>query len=178
MPGTATSWAASGPMPSVQPWSSCEDWPGAPGPVVASDPFRPGLPAERVARAEAARRAQCGTPARPVVIGARNLLGVGGADAGGARVEAQPGDDQERVAGVRVDREPLALAARAPAHERRRVERALQQAGEVQRVGDGARAVIALVDEPAMPAAVAVREGLELVGGPDRVLDGGRRIGG
>ena len=44
-----------------------------------------------------------------------------------ARVEAQAGDDHVGVAGVRVDRDPLARAGLAPGHEAARVERGLQQ---------------------------------------------------
>src|SRR3712207_7401073 len=43
-------------------------------------------------------------------------------DAARARVEAHAGDDHEHMAGVGVDRDPLALAGLAPLHQRARSE--------------------------------------------------------
>src|SRR5262249_38928486 len=51
---------------------------------------------------------------------------------GGARVQAQAGDHRVGVAGVRVDRDPLALALLAPAHEARGVQRGLEQRAAVE----------------------------------------------
>ena len=69
------------------------------------------LEPERVARREAARVAQRDAPARAALGGAHDLAA---GDAAGARVQAQAGDDGEGVAGVRVDRDPGALAASGP----------------------------------------------------------------
>src|SRR3954469_20228657 len=90
-----------------------------------------------------------------------------GAALGAARVEAQPRDDHERVAVVRVDRDPAALAGGAPLHEAGRVERAVEQARAGERERDGARAVVAGVAPGAVAAAPLVRLGGDLVAGGD-----------
>src|SRR5581483_7823045 len=94
-----------------------------------------GSEAGRVARHVAARRAAAVAPARPAA--------AAGARRGG--VEAEPGDDHVGVAAVRVDRDPAAAAGAAPAHERGGVERLPEQAAAVERVADGAGAVVARV---------------------------------
>src|SRR3954468_13195111 len=66
------------------------------------------LEADGVARVEARVRAARRAPLRP--LAARRVLG-------GAGVQAQPGHLDERVRGVRPDRDPLTAAGRAPAHE-------------------------------------------------------------
>ena len=124
-----------------------------------------GLEPERVARLEAARVAQRDAPARAALGRARDLAAR---DAARARVQAQAGDDGEGVARVRVDRDPRALALQAPAQEARGVQRALEQLGREQRVGDGARAVVARVLDLGVTAAVLVRLVEQLVGGEDR----------
>ena len=103
-------------------------------------PLAGALQADRVARLEAARRAQVRTPAR--ALEAARV-------AGGARVEPQPGDHGVRVAGVRVDGDPVARARLAPAHERARVQRAVEQVAAVEGERDGPRAVVAAVGEAA-----------------------------
>ena len=75
-----------------------------------------------------------------------------------ARVEAQPGDVHEDVAVVRVDRDPLAGAGRAPLRELAGDERGVEQPRGGERVADRARAVVAAVDERAVAAAPDVRE--------------------
>src|SRR4051812_11312570 len=85
--------------------------------------------------------------------------------AGGAGVQADAGDDRERVARVRPDRDPGALAGLAPLHEARGVERLTQQAAAVQRERHRARAVVAARAERAVvPAAVDVGPADDLVG--------------
>src|SRR4051794_11542519 len=113
----------------------------------------------RVANDVAAAGPHVGVPAR-----ARAL-------AVARRVEAQAGDHRVRVTGVRVDRDPLALAGGAPALESRRVERLVEEAAAVQGVAHGARAVIARVLPAAVTTAVLVRLVGDLVRRGDRVLD-------
>ena len=98
--------------------------------------------------------------------------------AGAARVEPDPGDIDIGVLGVRVDRDPLAGAAGAPQLELARVKRRGQQVGAVQRVGDGARAVVAVRDEAGVAAAVDVGLADQLVARRDRLPDPRRRVGG
>src|SRR5438876_8875251 len=108
--------------------------------------------------AEATARAGAHAPARAV------LARTGG-------VEAQPGDHDVGVTGVRVHGDPLAGTRDAPAHEGPRVERALDQAAAVKREAHGAGAVVGAVAEAPMPTAVAVG----LAGNPvrrvNRLLD-------
>src|SRR4051794_26893176 len=66
---------------------------------------------------EALGAAQDGPPAR--ALGAGRI-------ARGARVEAHPGDDRERMARVRVDRDPGTFAGAAPLHEAAGVERVVE----------------------------------------------------
>ncbi len=96
--------------------------------------------ARRVADREAADGAARGLPAGVALRPARG-------------VEAQAGHDHERVAGVRVDRHPLAGAGLAEGHERPRGHRGLDEAGRRERVGDRARAVVGRVGEGALRAA-------------------------
>src|SRR3954452_10752255 len=109
----------------------------------------PASEAARVAERVARRRPAGGAPARaPAAAGA-----------GRAGVEPEPGDHDVGVTGVRVDREPPARPALAPAHEAPRVERALEQPGRVERERDGARAVItATRDKGPVATAVLVRQ--------------------
>src|SRR5918995_2896311 len=85
----------------------------SPGRIPAGGPgepcFRGGLEAGGVTGGEAARPALDLGPARAA---ARDLAQHGVVAHAG--VEAQAGDHDEGVAGVRVDREPLALALLAP----------------------------------------------------------------
>ena len=75
------------------------------------------------------------------------------------RVEAQAGDHDVGVAGVRVDRQPLAAARLAPAHQLARGGGGAEQAGAGERVADRAGAVVAVVAERAVAAAPLVGEG-------------------
>ena len=102
------------------------------------------LEACRVTRDVAVRRAHVGLPAR---AGLRATAGV----------EADAGDDHVGVAGLAVDRHPLARSGLAERLQSRRVARDGQQVRAVQRVGDRARAVIAGVVERSVAAAVLVR---------------------
>src|SRR5436190_10616805 len=86
-------------------------------------------------------------------------------------IEPQAGDDGIGVTAVVVDGHPAALSGDAPAAELPRRQRALQQAGAVQRVGDGARAVVARVLPLAVAAAVLVWLADDPVGRGDRGLD-------
>ena len=79
---------------------------------------------------------------------------------------------------LRVDRDPLALAGLAPAHEAGGVERLVEHAGAVEGVGHRARAVVAGVLPLAVPAAVLVRLGGDPVARRDDRLDLRRRVGG
>src|SRR4051812_8063155 len=98
-----------------------------------------------------------------------------------AGIEAEARDHHVGMAGVRVDRHPLAGAALPEGLETGRVARDLQQARAVQRVGDRARAVIAAVVPVSVAAAVAVGLGRDLVAGGDDLLNrlgrAGRRDG-
>src|SRR5215217_7401848 len=130
------------------------------------------LEGDRVALREAAPRARHRAPARPA-LERRGGDPARAAHARDARVEPQAGDHGVGVARVREDRDPGALPLAAPAHERAGVERRLQQPGAVEGERDGAGAVGALgdVELQVVAAAVAVRQLLERVGGPDRLLD-------
>src|SRR5215210_5010724 len=90
-------------------------------------------------------------------------------------VEAAAVDDHVRVPGVGVDRDVAAGPGGAVGHELARVLRRAQEAAAVERVGHGARAVVARVVEARVPAAVAVG----LVGDParggDHAPDGDRQ---
>src|ERR1700744_2757602 len=121
------------------------------------------LEAGRVARDETFRRVD---PAR---VPAR----AGAADG----VEGEAADHHPGVFGVGVDRDPLAGAGFAPGLEAGRVERAFQQAAAVQRVGDGAGAVVAGGFEGGVAAAPDVGRVGDRVGGGDDALDLGRRRG-
>src|SRR5205807_218664 len=85
-------------------------------------------------------------------------------------VEAQARDHDEGVAAVRVDGDPLSLPGRAEALELARVLGLVEEAAAVERVGDGARAVVAGVVPRPVPAAVAVRLVGDLVRGGEPVL--------
>ena len=63
-----------------------------------------------------------------------------------ARVEAQPGDRHERMAVVGVDRHPAARPGAAPARQRARGHRRVDEARGGQGEGDRARAVVGGVD--------------------------------
>jgi hypothetical protein len=123
-----------------------------------------------VADREAADRPVGGLPARP---------GLPEAD----RVEAHAADLHEGVTGVGEDRHPPAGPGLAPARERARVERALEQAGRGEREGHRAAAVVGRVDPDALgalapvAAAVDVGQPRDLVGRGDDPLDGERRVG-
>src|SRR3954447_2251981 len=108
---------------------------------------RADLEAARVANRVAGARALAPLPARAALVAP-------------GRVEPAPVDDHVDVAGVRVDRDPAPAARRAPAHEAPRAQRAAEQPGAVQRVGDRARAVVARV----VPLPVAATELVRLVG--------------
>ena len=116
-------------------------------------------------RSSTARQGAC-APRKP---GARALLRrpAVARPAAGAGVEPAAVDDHVDVAGVRVDRDPLARAGGAVAGEPARGARGLQQAAAAQRVGDRARAVVARVVERAVAAAVLVRRGGDPVGRRD-----------
>src|SRR3954469_9830402 len=119
------------------------------------------LEAGGVPRDVAVRRAPLVAPARSALAARARRRGV----------EAQAGDDRVGVAAVRVDRDPRALARPAPALEPGRVERLRDEPAAVQRVADGARAVVARVLPLAVAAAVAVGLRGDPVGRGDRVLD-------
>ncbi len=87
------------------------------------------------------------------------------------RVEAPAVDDHERVFGVRVDRDVPARPRFAVGLEARGVLRRAEQAAAVQRVGDRARAVIAVGDERAVPAAPDVWARRDFIGGGDHPRD-------
>ena len=91
-----------------------------------------------------------------------------------ARVEAQPGHGHEDVAGVRVDRDPLALAASSEARQAARVEGPVEQARARERERDGARAVVARVLPGAVAAAPLVGLRGDLVGRRDDERDNPR----
>src|ERR1700744_1100731 len=114
------------------------------------------LEAGRVARDETFRRVDpAGVPAR-----------AGAADG----VEGEAADHHPGVFGVGVDRDPLAGTGFAPGLEAGRVERAFQQAAAVQRVGDGAGAVVAGGFEGAVATAPDVRGVGDRVGRGDDLL--------
>src|SRR4051794_11164886 len=112
-----------------------------------------GLETERVTDGVTVRRAHPGRPARARRrAGTTRVMRAGLARArrdrrAHAGVEAKPGDDHVRVAGVRVDRDPAAFALLTPVHEARRVERGVEQAAAVERVAHGPGAVVAAAGE-------------------------------
>ena len=97
--------------------------------------------------------------------------------AGGGGVETQARDHGERVAGVRVDGDPLARAGLAPAHEAAGVERGLEELRADERERDGAGAVVAGVEDLGVAAAVLVRLADDAVGGVDGCVDLRRGLG-
>src|SRR3954449_7676481 len=87
-------------------------------------------------------------------------------------VEPNSGDHEERVPGIRIDGEPVALAALAPAVEPAGVHRALHEVATVEGVAHRAGAVVATRLEARVPAAIAVAGALgDVVRGPDHLLD-------
>src|SRR4051812_37145732 len=87
-------------------------------------------------------------------------------------VEPNSGDHEERVPGIRVDGEPVALAALAPAVEPAGVHRALHEVAAMEGVADRSRAVVTARLEVGVPAAIAVRRALgNLVPRPDHLFD-------
>src|SRR4051794_28399559 len=91
---------------------------------------------------------------------------------GHRRIEPESGDDQECVARIRVDREPVPLTVPAPPHEPAGVHRGLDEVPAVEGVADRPRAVVTARLEVAVAAAVAVRGAPgDLVCRPDHLLD-------
>src|SRR5262245_17478550 len=86
---------------------------------------------------------------------------------GSARVPAQPGDVGPGVAAGGEAGAPGAPARRAPDLEAGRVERAGEEAASVERVADGAGAVIATRGERAVSPTPDVGKVVDLVGGLD-----------
>ena len=93
-------------------------------------------------------------------------------------VEAQPGDRHVGVAGVGVDRDPLARAGLAVALQRAGDQRGAEQAAAVEGEADGAGAVVAVGVPGAVAAAPDVGGGGDRVGRGDRRLDRGRGVAG
>src|SRR3954469_12513237 len=122
-------------------------------------------------------RSVCAARLEPAVVAddvaaPRTLVGVAARPAAvrvARRVKAQTGDHRVGMTTVRVDRDPAAATARAPALEVTRRHRLREQPGAVQRVGNGARAVVARVLPLPVAAAVLVRLADDPVGSGDRV---------
>ena len=104
------------------------------------------------------------------------LLPAGAGAALSARVEAQARHDHEDVAGVGVDRDPVAAPGSPVVHEQARGQRAAEQAGAGQGERHGARAVVAVVAPGAVAATPLVRELGDLVRGQDHALHDVRRV--
>src|SRR5437016_13564809 len=100
-------------------------------------------------------------PARPGTLG-RVRVGFRGC------VEADAGDLDESVAGIRVDGYPASEAPLTPVHEVAGVEWRLEQPSRVEHERDRARAVVAAGDERAVAAAPDVWLVADQVAGPDR----------
>src|SRR5438067_10706486 len=98
-----------------------------PGRIPGSRGYNRGLQRAPVANDVAVARAQIGVPARARAARVAR------------RVEPKARDDRVGVAAVRIDRDPLARAARAPALEVAGRHRRVQEPCAVERVGDGAR---------------------------------------
>ena len=114
----------------------------------------------------------------PLVITGRQRGPVPGAGlriALGGGVEADPGDLDERVAGVRVDGDPLPGPSLPQLSNSLESIGGLQQPGGVQHVGDRAGAVVAGSLKLPWPPPYDVGLVADLVAGPDRLLDRHRR---
>src|SRR5690349_3826462 len=122
---------------------------------------------------EAPRMAD-GVAASPGTLGLVPARPVGVETTG---VEPQAGDRHVDVAAMGVDRDPPALAATSPAGVLAGSHRSTDEAGALQREGDGTRAVVAGVLPLGMAAAVPVRVLGDLIAGCDHALDGARRVG-
>src|ERR1035437_5887199 len=108
-------------------------------------------------------------PARPGAgWGVRVLRGGG--------VKTDPGDLDERVARVGVDRDPVPRASVAPAHHLSGVHRSADQPGSVEYVGSRPGAVIAGVVPGSVPSTVDVGLVADPVACPDRALYLNRRV--
>src|SRR4051812_22538011 len=135
------------------------------------------LEAERVPGPEAPGRARGRAPARATLERLLELAGVRAPHRGGAGVKTQTSDHREGVPRIGVDRDPFARALLAPLQEAAGVQRLIEQAAAVERVGDAAGAVVAVVLELTVAAAIDVWLVLDQVRGPDRLLHLRRRVG-
>jgi hypothetical protein len=137
-------------------------------PLCGGRPFASGCRSEsgRVTGDEAVGGDRRQMPAR-----SRPLFGADG-------VESQPGDLDEGVAGVGVDRDPPAGPRRAPAHQVAGGERLRDQAAAEEGEADRAGAVVGVAVEGGVAAAPYIRAPDDRVGGVDCALDRFGGIGG
>jgi hypothetical protein len=119
------------------------------------------------------------------MAGAKAAEGTGAGGPAGAAfgaveagVEAEAGDFDEGVALGGVDGDVAAFTGGAVFAECGGRNGALEEAGAAEDVRDGARAVVAIVHETAVTAAVFVGEGDELVAGVDGGEDAWRESAG
>ena len=109
-------------------------------------------------------------------VGAQLVLPAGARGARPGGVEADARDLEVDVAGVGVDRDPLALARLAPGHQRPGGQRTVEQARGGERERDGAGAVVARVLPLAVAAAPLVRGAGDRVAGLDDLAHGLGRL--
>src|SRR3954452_10156020 len=95
-----------------------------------------------------------------------------------ARVPAKARDVRPGVPAVGEDRDPVAAAGLAPDLEAGRVERAGEEPSPMQRIADGARAVVAARAERSVGASPDVGQVVDLVGRLDHAADGERGVRG
>ena len=91
------------------------------------------------------------------------------------RIESKAGDDSERVAVARVDRDPFATATRAEPAKFGRAQWRFDQTSSGERIRNGPRTIVTIVVKRMMTAAISVRLRPKLIGRPNRAFDCLRR---
>ena len=122
--------------------------------------FRP-LKVYRMSRFKTVRQAGSCLPARGEAV-ARVIPRC--------RIEPQSGNYSKCVTFARIDGYPLSVSPLSKSTQIGRTHRRPDQPCSTQHVRDGSRAIIPAVGKGAMPAAIPIRFGPELVGCPNRPL--------
>src|ERR1700730_5392962 len=86
-------------------------------------------------------------------------------------IEPQTGDDSERVAVARVNRDPFATTTRAKPAKFGRAQWRLDQTCPGERIRNGPRTIVTIVVKRMVTAAITVRLGTKLIGRPNRAFD-------
>src|SRR5688572_26848113 len=89
-----------------------------------------------------------------------------------SRIEAQAGDHRKRVAVASINGDPFSRATAPVNPEFFRVHRDAHEAGSGQGIGNRAGTVVGGVVKGFVASAKSIRLGPQLVGGPDRALNG------